>query len=153
MEIEKKYLGASFPFDLEQYPYCHIEQSYLSTDPTIRIRKTNDAYFLTVKGKGDIARAEFELPLSKDQYHRLLKKTDCRPIIKKRFFVPLDHSLTAEIDVYEGKLSGLITIEVEFETIFDAQSFCPPLWFGKDISTDHRYKNSSLYEHGLPTEN
>ena len=51
MEIEKKYLTKTLPFDIEQYPKKEISQSYISLSPTIRIRHLGDKYFLTVKGK------------------------------------------------------------------------------------------------------
>ena len=43
-----------------------------------------------------------------------------------------------------------LRVEVEFESLEEAESFTPPEWFGKDVSEDNRYKNSSLYIKGLP---
>ena len=56
MEIERKFLIRQLPEHLEQYPCRHIEQGYLCTNPVVRIRKQDDAYFLTYKSGGLMAR-------------------------------------------------------------------------------------------------
>ncbi len=150
MEIEKKYLTKSIPFDLNKFRKTEIEQCYISTDPVIRIRKSDDKYYLTFKGAGEISREEFETFITKNQYENLLKKAETKIISKTRYFIPLDNGLTAETDIYYGELKGLITTEVEFKTQADCSSFIAPEWFGKDISSDNRYKNSSLSRFGIP---
>lgn len=152
MEIERKFLTKEIPFSLEAYPKKEISQCYISTEPTIRIRQSGQDYILTVKGSGEIAKEEFELPISQEAYQRLLQKAETPAVEKIRYFVPLEQGLTAEVDIYGGKLQGLMTTEVEFESIAQAQDFVPPAWFGKDVSMDHRYKNTSLSIYGIPQE-
>ena len=65
MEIERKYLIDRLPENLEQYDCQHIEQGYLNTDPVVRVRRDNDDYYLTYKGKGLLSREEYNLPLNK----------------------------------------------------------------------------------------
>ena len=48
MEIERKFLVSAIPDKLESYNIKEIEQAYISTNPTIRIRKSNSDYILTV---------------------------------------------------------------------------------------------------------
>lgn len=150
MEIERKFLTEKLPFDITVYPCHSMTQAYISFSPTIRVRQSDDAYILTVKGKGHLAREEFELPLSKEEYNRLLTKTEGTPVMKKRYYVPLEDGLTAEVDVYEGGLAGLLTTEVEFSSLEEAEAFVPPVWFGKDVSEEKAYKNTSLSLYGLP---
>ena len=150
MEIEKKYLTTNIPFDLDKFSKTEIQQSYISTDPVIRIRKSDENYFLTFKGSGEISREEFETLITKNQYENLLKTAETKVISKTRYFIPLNDGLTAETDIYYGELKGLITTEVEFKTQTECDSFVAPSWFGKDISSDNRYKNSSLSRFGLP---
>lgn len=150
MEIERKFLTKAVPFELSAYPCRIITQAYLSFSPTIRIRQSDDAYILTVKGKGHLAREEFELPLSRAEYEALQKKTEGTPVRKKRYLVPLEGGLTAEVDVYEGALAGLLTTEVEFPSVEAAEAFVPPAWFGRDVSAEKAYKNTSLSRYGLP---
>ncbi|MBQ8734085.1 MAG: CYTH domain-containing protein [Anaerotignum sp.] len=150
MEIERKFLTKEIPFDITKYPYKQISQAYISFSPTIRIRKSNEDYILTVKGKGHLAREEFELPLSKEDYDRLFLKTEGTPVIKKRYLVPVAGDLTAEVDIYEGELEGLMTTEVEFPSLEEAEAFAAPEWFGKDVSEEKAYKNTSLSLYGMP---
>ncbi|MCI5679266.1 MAG: CYTH domain-containing protein [Bacteroidales bacterium] len=152
MEIERKFLTKHIPFDITAYPCLAISQAYISFSPTIRIRQSNEDYILTVKGKGHLEREEFELPLSKEDYDRLLQKTEGTPVIKKRYLVPLAEGLTAEVDIYEGELIGLMTTEVEFPSLEAAESFVAPQWFGKDVSKEKAYKNTSLSLYGKPKE-
>jgi len=152
MEIERKFLTKHIPFDITVYPFKQISQAYISFSPTIRIRQSNEDYILTVKGKGHLAREEFELPLSKEDYDKLFLKTEGTPVIKKRYLVPIDGGLTAEVDIYEGELEGLMTTEVEFPSLEDAERFVAPEWFGKDVSEEKAYKNTSLSLYGMPKE-
>ena len=150
MEIEKKFLTKEIPFSLEQYHCAMISQYYISFSPTIRIRQSNTDYFLTVKGEGHLAREEFEMSITEKQYQSLQKKSDTPPVIKKRYYVPLENDVVAEIDFYEGNLEGLITTEVEFPSEELANAFIAPDWFGKDVTFDYRYKNTNLSLHGIP---
>ena len=43
MEIERKYLVAKLPDNLEQFSHIEIEQAYLCTSPTLRIRRMGDS--------------------------------------------------------------------------------------------------------------
>ncbi|MCR5271937.1 MAG: CYTH domain-containing protein [Lachnospiraceae bacterium] len=146
MEIERKYLIdlESVPFDYKSYPAKVIEQGYLSTDPVVRVRKSNDKYILTYKGKGEIEREEYNLPLTKEAYEHLVKKSDGRIIKKIRYNIPYKEKYLIELDVFLGDLEPLVVAEVEFESRQEADTFVPPDWFGEDVSTDNRYKNSYL---------
>ena len=145
MEIEKKFLIRSLP-DLSKYSYHKISQAYLNTDPVVRIRKQDDDYYLTYKGKGMMAREEYNLPLNAASYAHLSTKADGNVISKTRYLIPLDNGLTAELDVFDAPFESLQMLEVEFESIEPANTFTPPDWFGKEVTNDHRYHNSYLSE-------
>ena len=89
MEIERKFTVRKLPDNLDSYPFHIIEQAYLNTDPVVRIRREDDAFYLTYKGKGMMAREEYNLPLNKDSYYHLLEKADGNIISKKRYIIPL----------------------------------------------------------------
>ena len=150
MEIEKKYYTEKIPFDLSKYKKNEISQCYISTDPTIRIRKSDDTYILTIKGNGNMSHEEYELEITEKQYTKLLLKSETPQVIKTRYYIPIENGLTAEVDIYHGFLEGLITTEVEFDTIEHMNSFKAPQWFGKDVSLDKRFKNTSLSINGIP---
>ena len=152
MEIEKKFTISKLPEQLEQYPCIHIEQGYLCTGPVVRIRKANDSYILTYKNKTGIdedaiqtkVHNEVELPLTEEAYQHLRSKVDGKIIEKRRYVIPLEDGLKAELDVFGGYLEGLVFAEVEFSDIEQATSFQKPEWFAEDVSRDYRYSNTYL---------
>lgn len=144
MEIERKYLVKSIPENLKDFPCRIMEQGYLNIAPVIRIRKDNDNFELTYKSKGLMVREEYNLPLTKEAYEHLLLKIDGRLIKKRRYMIPLEGNLTAELDVFEGELAPLILAEVEFPDEDSALSFTPPDWFGEDVTFSGKYHNSHL---------
>lgn len=88
MEIERKFLIREIPKNLSQFPCLMIEQAYLCTNPVVRIRRQNEDYYLTYKGKGLMAREEYNLPLNKEAYGHLLSKADGNIISKKGIWFP-----------------------------------------------------------------
>ena len=144
MEIERKYLIRCLPENLSQYQCKKIAQGYICTNPVVRIRKSDDEYYLTYKGKGLMAREEYNLPLTQEGYEHMLPKIDGRLIEKSRYLIPLDGKLTAELDIFEGDLAPLIIVEVEFDSLDAANSFIPPEWFGEDVTESRKYHNSNL---------
>ena len=151
MEIEKKFLVKRLPEHLEDYSKKEIEQGYLCTHPVVRIRKSNDSFFLTYKsgplqeGSRDTrVNQEVEVPLSKEGYNHLCKKVDNYLICKTRYLIPLPDGHMGELDIFHERLDGLYFIEVEFADEEDAMQFVPPEWFGENVSHDGRYANSFL---------
>ena len=88
MEIERKFLVKELPDNLQSYENQEIIQGYISIDPTIRLRKSNDEYFLTIKSKGHLKREEMEFPLTKEQFENLWPKVDSATIYKTRYNIP-----------------------------------------------------------------
>ena len=144
MEIERKFLLKELPSDLENYPVRHLEQGYLCTGPVVRIRKDNDKYELTYKAKGMMVREEYNLPLTKEAFEHMKPKADGIFIEKTRYLIPYNDKLTIELDVFKGELAPLTLAEVEFESEEEANTFCPPDWFGKDVTFSKDYHNSTL---------
>ena len=143
MEIERKFLIKTLPDNLESYPCLHIEQGYLNVNPVVRIRKQNNDYVLTYKGKGMLAREEYNLPLNEQSYLHLKSKCDGNIISKKRYLIPLN-SLTIELDVFDAPFSPLILAEVEFDSLEAAKAFLPPDWFAEDVTSRPEYHNSFM---------
>ncbi|MBR5510464.1 MAG: CYTH domain-containing protein [Lachnospiraceae bacterium] len=142
-EIEKKYLIHTLPENLDSYPYHEIEQGYLCTEPVVRIRRQDNAYYLTYKSKGLMIREEYNLPLTKDAYLHLKEKADGKLITKRRYLIPLT-PYTIELDVFSSPVPDLWLAEVEFPSEEEALSFQAPEWFGEDVTNDSKYHNSSL---------
>jgi len=158
MEIERKYLVVSLPEDLNGYPHVEIEQGYLCTSPTLRVRRMGDAFILTVKEKqhyadtSAIVNREEEFALTKDKYMMLRAKCEGNMVCKTRYRIDLRRSeadglyttQVAELDLFHGAHEGLRLVEVEFSSAEAANAFVPPSWFGEDVSCDPRYRNSWL---------
>lgn len=144
MEIERKFLIKKIPFELTGFKRRKIQQAYLCTEPTVRVRRDNDDYYLTYKSKGFIVREEYNLPLTASSYAHLLAKADGIVITKTRYEIPEKDGLTIELDIFEGRYEGLILAEVEFDTENVALSYTPPEWFGEDVSERREYCNSYL---------
>lgn len=142
MEIERKFTIKELP-DLSDYDYHIMEQGYLNTDPVVRVRKEDDEYYLTYKGKGLLAREEYNLPLNKEAYYHLVEKSDGIIIRKKRYLIPFD-KYTIELDVFAAPYENLIIAEVEFDSEEEANAFQPPEWFDQDVTMDRKYHNSNL---------
>lgn len=149
IEIERKFLVKDIPFDLTQFKCSVIKQAYLCIDPVMRLRQKDDNYIFTFKGSGQVKRVEFEYPLSKKQFSDLWENVVGKKIVKKRYFIPLDNNLTAELDIYEGEFDGFKNVEVEFPSEEEAVAFVPPKWFGEDISFNPEYANANMSKFGL----
>ena len=150
VEIERKWLVRKIPEDLESYECLEIEQAYLSSSPTVRVRKENDEYYLTYKSSGKdsthtlMSRTEYNLPLDRDSYEHLREKKDGILISKRRYLIPIENGLKIELDVFDAPYEGLMVAEVEFESLEDAKAYDPPKWFGKDVTEDPKYKNAVM---------
>ena len=142
-EIERKFLIRELPADINEYPCHELEQGYLNTDPVVRVRKEDDKYYLTYKGKGFLEREEYNLPLNEESYHHLVEKADGHLITKRRYLIPYEH-YTIELDVFEGFLKGRILAEVEFPSVDEATAFVAPDWFAEDVTGDPKYSNSNM---------
>ena len=146
MEIERKFLidKDNLPGGLEDYPHSELEQAYIITEPVLRIRKKDEDYILTYKGPGFLKREEEEFPLTKEAYDKLLTKTEGNVISKTRYRIPEKDGFTIELDIFHGLLEGLDLAEVEFPDEETARSYTPPEWFGKEVTTESSFHNSTL---------
>ncbi len=154
MEIERKYLVATLPDDLQRYKHLEMEQCYLSTSPTLRIRKAGDVCLMTYKKRkpnpaGVLCNVEIEFPIPRDKYLELRDERLGEVVEKTRYYIPLQQ-YTAELDLFHGRLEGLRMVEVEFPDLEAAACFAAPTWFGREVSQDRRYSNAALADGATP---
>ncbi len=147
MEIERKFTIKKLPEDLGSYDYHVIEQAYLTTEPTIRVRREDERYYMTYKGVGgcntSLSHEEYNLPLTKEAYETLASKADGNVISKKRYLIPyMGH--TIELDIFAEPFKPLIIAEVEFSSVDEANDFVPPEWFEEDVTDRQEYRNAYL---------
>lgn len=141
VEIERKFRVASTWQPTR--PGVLIDQGYLSVEParTVRVRRTDTAAWLTIKGKNDgPVRAEFEYPIPLADADSMLALCVGR-VRKIRYLEPVgDHVF--EVDVFEAENAGLVVAEIELVAA-DAP-FPRPAWLGPEVTDDPRYFNSAL---------
>ena len=153
-EVERKFVLAAAPDGLREHPKKALAQGYLAIDPAgseVRVRRKDDETLMTVKIGTGLVRGEEEFEIDADRFERLWAMTDGRRVIKTRYFVPLEDGLTAEIDLYDGALAGLVTAEIEFPDEATALAYEPAEWLGTDVTGDIRYNNRSLAVEGVPS--
>ena len=167
-EIERKWLLKRLP-DIQPNWRSEGHQSYLSVDPVIRVRRIswpdNNGVtvrrFLTVKGAGNLSRAEFEFPISEEDYvnitrHIIFPKM---PIHKENYYYDLsghcDPSILADLDeqlridvVDRGTATEFIYAEVEFKSVEDARTFEFPFpeCEAMDVTDDPEWKMASYWK-------
>ena len=154
MERERKFLVIQPPSGLAKYPHRRIRQGYLTIPDQkhnpleVRVRDEGGKHLLTVKDGSGGSRKEVELPIGKE-FGSLWPLTKGKRIEKVRYRIPID-GLTIELDIYRGKLRGLMTAEVEFESEPQLRRFRPPDWLGRDITNRDEFANSRLATRAKP---
>lgn len=152
-EIERKYAVKYIPENINFDKIINIEQFFIYHDKRtlIRLRKiaeinntlnVNTEYIYTLKTTGDIQydnsysmgrKYEIESNIEEKEYSSLIGRKISNTINKTRIVIPIPNKLKAEIDVFHGYLEGLITVEVEFEDLNQANNFLKPDWFGEEL--------------------
>ena len=145
-EIERKFLVLNSDFKKDSYQKIEITQGFLNTHKkrTVRVRITDDKAFLTIKGKSNksgTSRFEWEKEIDKKDANELILLCE-KGVIKKTRYLVKQNNHTFEVDVFSGKLKGLIIAEIELDS--ENESFEKPLWLGKEVTGDVQYYNSNL---------
>lgn len=140
-ELELTYLAKELPTDLSEAPHAQMLDIYIpssATHPTLRIRKCGETYEMTKKqpiDKNDASRQlETTVPLTQEEY-RELSALPGKRVEKIRYYYPFE-GVKYEIDVFQGDLTGLVLIDVEFETEEEKRSFTPPSFCGADVTQE-----------------
>jgi adenylate cyclase len=151
-EIERKFLVGEPPPDLERHPSEPLRQGYVALDGgvEVRVRRKGDRHLLTIKSGSGRVRVEEELEIDERRFDALWALTEGRRITKTRYRVPVADGLTAEVDLYDGDLTGLVVAEVEFDSAEQGEAFDPPGWLGREITDDPRFGNRTLAVDGRP---
>lgn len=146
-EIEYKFLVEKDKWNtLEKPEPSLIVQAYIhnSKELTVRVRIMGNQGFLTIKGATvGVSRTEFEYEIPVEEAEEMISQFSEKHIRKLRYEFPFGKH-TWEVDVFEGKLEGLILAEIELES--ENEVFEKPDWIGEDVSFDSEYYNAVLIE-------
>jgi CYTH domain-containing protein len=163
LEIERKWLVKEVPSKPQVfYVVDAIAQAYvIDKDHTVlRVRSVtrfqydsmyNSFGVITVKGpsyfEGAVEEYEMDIPYSMAEV--LISACD-KVLYKSRTNIPFANDRVIELDVFDGKLAGLIVAEVEFPNIEEANAFVPPDWFGQEVTGRKEYANANLINADAP---
>lgn len=145
LEIERKFLvDVKKLVKLKLSGGERISQGYLSTEPNkiVRVRIRKNRAFLTIKSANiGIVRQEFEYEIPVEDAEEILKLCAPKTLTKVRY--KIDYAgHTWEIDIFEGRHTGLILAEVEIDSLDEFVKI--PDWAGEEVSNNPRYFNSNL---------
>ena len=151
VEIERKFLVDAKRFE-PPASGMEIRQGWLARDAerTVRVRLSRPVgpasgepqAFLTVKGPDGVVRSEFEYEIPTDDALELLDRLCLAgEIAKVRYEVPVAGRVF-EVDVYSGRLEGLVTAEVELDDP-DAPIELPE-WVTREVTGDPAWTNARL---------
>ncbi len=149
IEIERKFLIKSNIFKKESYKKTYIKQGFLNShrERTVRIRITDEAAFITVKGisnSSGTSRYEWEKEINIKDAQKLLILCEETVIEKNRFLVKNEKHIF-EVDEFLGQNKGLIIAEIELSN--ENETFKKPDWLGKEVTGIVKYYNSTLSKH------
>jgi CYTH domain-containing protein len=140
-ELERTYLAKEIPEGLQKCKHKEIIDIYIPKSrihPTLRIRKNGDSYEITKKepvSEGDSSdQIEQTIELTKEEFDELTK-LDGKRAHKVRYFFPYGNK-TAEIDVFQGELKGLVLVDFEFDSEEEKSSFEMPDFCMVDVTQE-----------------
>ncbi len=150
-EIERKFLIKEMP-SLEGFSSAVIKQGFIIKNDKglLRVRTLMNGDkkigFITVKESGLLVRNEYEMEIPYDVAESFL--FNCENLIdKQRYYIP-NGETTIELDIFNGKLSGLLLAEIEMTD--ENQQINIPSWFGKEVTENPNYTNVKLAFLGIP---
>ncbi len=140
IELERTFLAKKLPDGLKDCECKEVVDIYFPKTrrhPTVRIRKNGDKFEITKKEpiEGDTSKQkEHTIPLREEDFNELIK-LDGKKVRKIRYLYPWK-DMTAEIDVFQDELLGLVVIDFEFKTEDDKSAFIAPDFCGSDITRE-----------------
>lgn len=142
IELELTYLAKSLPKEIQGVEPIQMVDMYIPKSgiahPTLRLRKLGDIHEITKKSPVDNADAsrqyEHTIKLNKLEYDALAKAGGL--VIEKNRYQVYINGYQAEVDVFGGKLSGLVVIDFEFATNDEKNAFLPPSVCLKNITQE-----------------
>ena len=142
IELEKTYLAKKLPKNLKSCKFKEIIDVYIpkSNDhPKLRLRKNGDKFELTKKepvNDGDASHQEEQtIILTETEFNALNQQLDGKRVHKIRYFYNYN-GRTAEFDIFQGGLAGLVVVDFEFATIDEKDNFQMPDFCLIDITQE-----------------
>ncbi len=142
IELERTFLAKHLPSGLERCKCKEIIDIYIPTNvhhPKLRIRKNGDKYEITKKVPaegGDLSQMhEDTTTITKEEFDELNSSLKGKRLHKLRYYCS-HKNLTAEVDVFQDALKGLIVIDFEFNSEEEKNSFLMPEFCLAEVTTE-----------------
>lgn len=142
-EIERKFILKDTSI-LNSLDYIKYKRYFLYLDENIeiRIQRKGDKYEFERKISNSQLQAEKQkFELTENEFEELKKKSIYS--LKRKSYLYLKEP-EISIKIYEEDFKGLNRIEVEFNSVEEAESFEIPNWFGKEITNSKLGKDKIL---------
>jgi len=140
IELEKTYLAKRIP-DLKNCKFKEIIDIYIpktKEHPKLRIRKNGDKYEITKKepvNEEDASHQEEQTIILTEEEFNALNKLEGKKTRKLRYYYDYN-GRTAEIDVFQDDLKGLVVIDFEFDSVEEKDKFEMPDFCLADITQE-----------------
>jgi len=149
IELEKTFLAKKIPDGLESFPLKEIIDIYIppkEVHPFLRIRKKGDIYEITKKepisGDDSSEQSEHTIKLSEEEFKSLsVVKGKC--LSKIRYFYDYK-GISAEVDIFQDDLLGLVLVDFEFKNVEDKDNFKMPSFCLVDVTQNKTFAGGML---------
>jgi len=154
MKVQSTYIVKKSPLGLTNMPSHEIDQGYLTDNSkSLRLRRKGSSYYITrkISGLSGDPRIwdEYEIPLDKESFDDLWKIA-VKKLNKTRYYYSHDDGADIRVDVFHGKLEGLLIAEIIFDNEEAYRNFQSPDWLGREIVEEkwasNQYFASTNYE-------
>ncbi len=140
-EIELTYLAKELPAGIKDSPCKEILDIYIPNatgHATLRIRKSGEKYEITKKepihGVDPSHQLESTISLTAEEFGELSRLGGLR--IRKRRYYYQENGTNYEVDIFQDGLSGLVLVDVEFDSLEKKNSFIPPEWCLAEVTQE-----------------
>jgi len=141
IELELTYLAKHLPAGLKDCPKKEIIDIYYPKawdHPKLRLRKDGGKFEMTKKepvNDDDKSKQKEQTIILREEEFQELAKLEGKKTHKIRYYYEHE-GRTAEIDVFQGALKGLVVIEFEFETEEEKEQFEIPDFCLVDVTQE-----------------
>jgi CYTH domain-containing protein len=148
-ELERTFLAKYLPQGIEIFDCKEIIDIYIpkgSRHPVLRLRKNGEKYEMTKKEpvrEGDASNMnEQTITLAREEFDAL-KRIRGKIVHKFRYIYPFGPH-TAEIDVFQEELEGLVIVDFEFNSLEEKDAFKMPAFCLAEITQDEALAGGML---------
>jgi len=149
IELERTFLAKIIPTGLENCKHKEVMDVYLPKEaehPVLRLRKNGDSYEMTkkepVSGTDSSKLTEHTIPLTKQEFDAL-RKIKGKEVRKIRYYYEYE-GRTAEVDVFQDKLKGLVLIDFEFSMEEEKEHFKMPDFCLTEVTQEELFAGGML---------